>query len=257
VKHDLKFSFDPIVDLFSTNKSVEYLQFANSDRFKLNLKDFNSLRFIEKNSTLKTLNLSFIQFNEVEMKVLNESLKMNSTLNSLDFSHSNFEGPFDFLGQNNLKKFSYIGIWNTEEIYFKRFYQNLKSSSLQFLDLSMDYEKIFVSGIEIEDVGIFIDVLSKLETLETLIISKLNESIDFNKILSNPKLKELHLVSGLQSTEAFKKLMNALNNNETLTLLDISKNYHINFKSVTEWDKIKITNQSLKTLQMSSKTKLN
>jgi hypothetical protein len=255
VKPNASFGMDTIFDLISINKSVEYFLITDCPSFKLNLKNINSLRFIEKNSTLKTLNLSNIYFSNIEMKVLNESLLMNQTLTELDFSHSNFNGPFEFLNQPNLKKFKYIGIWYHDESEdLKEFFQNLKSSKLNYLDLSVDY------GIEFEitDIGDLINVLENHETIEILVmncISNLKDSINFKQLLRNQKLKELHLIYGIDSSDSLRDLFIALNENDNLTHLDVSFNDHIHYQSTTKWDDIKITNKTLQTLQMTSNIK--
>jgi hypothetical protein len=55
------------------------------------------LKFIEKNSTLKELDFSFISFTDQEMKIFNKSLMVNESLTNLDISYSNFVGLYEFL----------------------------------------------------------------------------------------------------------------------------------------------------------------
>jgi hypothetical protein len=94
-----------------TNASVESLSISFSRDISLNLKDPNSLRFIEKNSTLKTLNFSSLTFKINEMSILNDVLK-NNTINSLVLSQSNFCGPFEFLKNGILEKLDFSSIWS-------------------------------------------------------------------------------------------------------------------------------------------------
>jgi hypothetical protein len=223
---------DEIFDSISVSNSMEALFLKK----KINLKDFNSLRFIQKNSSLKSLVFSGIYFSQLEMETLNDSLK-NSSLTSLNLSNGNFQGPFGFLGNDNLREFTFQSI--PEAFNVKDFFQHLKiNKSLRKLYLSLKY---IVKEIQYDFEELF-DIMSSHKTLKSLTIDyfdQLNVS-GFHKLLKNPNLKELHLTQCFSKLNQFENLMKELNNNESLTILDVS----LNRKQIS-WNDSKIRNKTL------------
>jgi hypothetical protein len=245
VKDDLTEDYlSGIFDVLAKNTSVESLSISFSQDISLNLKDPNSLRFIEKNSTLKTLNFSSLAFETIEMTILNDALMKNNSITSLDLSHSNFCGPFEFLKNGTLKKFEFISIWNHYlSIDENEFLQNLKSSnSLTHLDLS---SRLFV-GVEIDKKKIqaLIEVLESHQSITSLTMNYIL-NIEFQKLLNNPKLEELSLDG---SATFFDGIIVALNSNLTIKRLNLS---NTQFNSKMDWDNFKLTNKSLQTFKMS------
>jgi hypothetical protein len=255
---------DGIFNALAINKCVEELKLVNNTSNGLKLKDSNTLKFIEKNSTLKCLNFSNIQFSEIEMKILNLSLMNNDSLTELDLSYSNFRGPFQFLEKMNLKKFTFLGIleslklkdnliygdfgikisYNYEQII--GFINHLKSNtSLTNLTLSNGYCKVEY----IREFGEMIDYLSSHENIESIFLEEfieMKEPTDYHQLLKNPKLKNLSLPWSIKSTDAFENLLNALNENENIQNLNISWNNRIDSQFYFE----KISNKSLQTINM-------
>jgi hypothetical protein len=141
--------FDGILDSFSTNKNIESLKISMENITPWKLNNSNSLRFIEQNSTLKTLSLQYFQFDEIEMKILNDSLMGNNSLKDLDLSFSNFQGPFKFLKNNNLNNFTFMETWSSlESIHFLDFCAHLKSNS-SLIHLNLSKIQFFINSFEL------------------------------------------------------------------------------------------------------------
>jgi hypothetical protein len=127
---------DLLLNALSKNTSVENVILSNkSDKISLIDLDFDLFKFLEKNSTLKSLIFGSAQFSGNQMKSLNESLLKNDSLTELNFFFSNFKGPFEFLKKKNLKTLNFhlyvLGIEN-----FQDFSQMLKrNTSLKNLKL--------------------------------------------------------------------------------------------------------------------------
>jgi hypothetical protein len=106
--------FLKIFDSLSRNQSIEELKVACMDYDRLKLRF--PLDFIEKNTTLKSLDLSNVEkFSGSEKMLLNDALMKNNSLNELNLSFSDFQGPFEFLKKKNLKKFTFLGIWESSK----------------------------------------------------------------------------------------------------------------------------------------------
>jgi hypothetical protein len=236
---------DRIFKVLAMNKSVEKLVLVGNSKIQMNLSDPNSLRFIETNSTLKTLNFSNIQFSHKEMNILGESLLKNDTLTELNFSFSNFTGPFDFLKKKNLKIFDFKEIWNFYSVSFSQFLDS--NSSLISLDLSPQFYDKYQNVDEIKTV---IDILSDHKTLERITLNHFSDkylNFDFSKLLKIQNLKELRLKNCL-TLKSLEYILIALNTNTSLTILDISEN---ELTLEPKWE-IKITNKILKCLDLTS-----
>jgi hypothetical protein len=236
---------DGIFDSLAFNKTVDYLRLTFSPSISLKLGDSNSLRFIEKNTTLKTLDFKSLKFKDEEMKILNESLIKNDSISELDLSSSNFKGPFGFLQKKNLKVFSFLRIWKTlKKDHFQDFIFNLQCNrSLMDLDLSIGhFSMTYLTEI--------ISVLSEHKSIEVIKMNKftgINNSKKLYKLLKNPNLKELKLKGSIRLPESFEKIFQELNENQTLTTLDISGNI-LNESLLT-----KIKNETLQKLHMTGK----
>jgi hypothetical protein len=183
------------------------------------LENPQSLRFLETNQTLKTLDFSYVNFKQEQMKMLSDSLKLNQSITELNFTFSNFN-CWEFLkSSNNLKKLVY---------YLNRF--------------SM-FEK------DIECLKDFVQIVSKHQSLEILKLDApniLDDSLKAYLFLETPKLKELTLIRCLK-TEEFEEFIKRLNENTTLTKLHL--NYH-EFQNV--FTDMEITNQTIQVLNLSS-----
>jgi hypothetical protein len=258
-----------MLDALSRNCTIEELIFSN---LKIGLHQHFSLQFLETNTTLKSLNLSNVQqFSGEDNMFLNDILMKNNTLTDLNLSYSNFFGPFEFLKKNNLKKFTFFKFWESLkqinpkkinlfglELRFphhknlKDFVQCLKSnSSLIHLSLSKENHEEEKS----KEFGELIDVLSSHKTIEYLSMKnfkKLKESLDFHKLLKNPKLKELELNGSLNSGDSFEKMLKLLNKNTNLTLLDVSGN---EMNSIY-FEKFKITNNTIQKINFAGIVKI-
>jgi hypothetical protein len=239
---------DNIFDALSVNTSIETFNL----RLGMNLKDSNSLKFIEKNSTLKNLTFEHLKFKNNEMLILNDCLVKNDSIEFLNLSVSNFQGPFEFLKKKNLKIFKYHDIWDSLDFNeIDDFLKNMKSNtSLVDLDLSMSMKKI-----ERNKINELIEILKDHENIESISMADYQfenpEPIDFYKLLKNPKLKELKLNGSFGTSKELEKLFFALNENENLTNLHIS-----NISNYPDWDHVKLTNKTLKKLIISGLTTL-
>jgi hypothetical protein len=205
------------------NTSISKFFISGYSTFQLNLHSIESLRFIEKNSSIKELDLSFIQFNEIESKFLGECLMKNNSITSLDLSESNFKGSFDFLRLDKLKSCTFTFLFS--EIDFKGFLENLKlNTSLKKLDIALKYLN--------EDSNFFfhnlIDILSEhsgnIEDLSFNGVIYPGKPIEFHKLLKNSKIQKLSLVDSIEISESFEKILKGLSDNNTLLHLDISGN---------------------------------
>jgi hypothetical protein len=238
---------DGIFDSLALNKTVDFLKLTYGASAFLILGNSNSLRFIENNSTLKTLDLNHLMFTEEEMIILSEALLKNVSLTELNFSFSNFKGPFGFLQNKNLKVFSFMRIWKTlEKKNFKDFIYNLKhNSSLIDLDLSIGHSNM-------ENLREIIGVLSQHKSIEILKLNRFSgkyDSIDFHKLLKNPTLKELKLNRSIRLVESLENILQGLNENQTLLTLDISGN---DLDKDLSTFKFKITNETLQKLNLTN-----
>jgi hypothetical protein len=258
-----------ILNALSRNHIIEELKFSN---MKIGWYQHFSLQFLETNSTLKSLDLSYVQqFSEDNNMFLNDILMKNNSLTDLNLSYSDFFGPFEFLKKNNLKKFTFLGIWESLkpinpkkinlfglELRFpdnrnvKDFVQCLKSNS-SLIHLSLSKENSVEE--KSKEFGGLIDVLSSHNTIECLSMKnfkKLKESKDFHKLLKNSKLKELKLEGSLETGNSFEKVLKALNKNENLTLLEVSGNE----MDYIYFEKFKITNNTIQTINLAGLVKI-
>jgi hypothetical protein len=238
---------ETILESLSTNKTVEYLKITDSSFLELNLKDSNSLRFIEKNSNVKILDFSNVEFTDTEMKIFNYSLMKNNSIIELNLSGSVFKGPFEFLTKKNLKKFSFFESWNHLNFdSVNDFIKHLKFNQSNSLGFSMSRD-----DSDVEELGEILEVLMKLEKLESLEMDCLFEdySSHFYKLLKNTSLKYLKLRENI-SEDVFENLLKALNDNETLTHLDISLVENEDYPK--DFSDLQINNKTLKTLKMNS-----
>jgi hypothetical protein len=236
---------DSIFQALETNSSVKKLKISYRCKILLNLKDEESLRFIEKNLFIKTLNLSGIMFIESEMKILEECLLKNQSINDLNLSGSNYAGSFDFLQNGNVKVFSFCDIWGRSSVNFNNLFDNLKSKcSLNVLDVSGNYDE----NPQIEE---FIEIMSDVNTrVKHLKMNSLEASIDlnFHKLLKNPNIKKLELMDSFPYTSLpLSTFFSELISNKTLLSLDICEN-----DPKFNWDKIKETHNSIEFLNLSS-----
>jgi hypothetical protein len=65
------FYLDGIFNALANNTSIQTLGLPQYFGIRMNLHYQNSLKFIEKNSTLKELDFFFISFTDQEMKIFN------------------------------------------------------------------------------------------------------------------------------------------------------------------------------------------
>jgi hypothetical protein len=241
--------FDLIFNALEVNKSLTELILSQYSEGKLNLQSLESLKFIEKNSSIKVLNFSRISFTETESKLLGEYLMRNNSITSLDLSSSNYEGSFGFLQNNILQNFNFRDIWKISRIDFKQLFDNLKSNkSLKKMDFSFGFQK--TSNMNIHK---FIEIISEhsgnIEDLTLNGISYATESYELHKLLKNPKIQKLSLMKSFfdESSESFVNFFNSLNENNTLLSLNISENL---IKNVIY--NFQLSNSSIEILDISS-----
>jgi hypothetical protein len=233
-----------IFNALRINKSITDLKFSEFAQITLNLKNPESLQFIEENSTIRVLNLSYFQFSEMEMEILGESLTKNRSVTDLDLSNSNYSSSFNFLKKNFLKKFSFAKIWGLE-IDFKNFFENLKfNESLTKLNLSFGY------GLSEDDNSLvhkFIDFMAEFNgNVEELIFNILPQNnYQLEKLLKNQKIRKLDLMgSHLDNSETILNLFKELNKNDTLIYLDIS---NTDLREAN-WDELQFENSTIESL---------
>jgi hypothetical protein len=242
---------DLIFSALEINQSVETFRISEYSPIELDLRNSETLRFLEKNSSIRILDFSLITFQKSEMKIFNESLMKNKTITNLSLNSSNYGGPFDFLQNNILKLFTFSNIWNVlKEENAKNLFNNLKlNRSLTDLNFS-DFHKVSEElNSMVQD---FIDLMSEFTgNIEILDISKLSNTegvYGFNKLLKNQKIKVLVLTQSFHP-EPLVDFFNKLSYNNTITRLILNDN---NMENYTD-DDIKISNSSIESFYFSSK----
>jgi hypothetical protein len=255
-----------IFNALKVNKSIKEFKIAEYSYIELNLKEFESLQFIQENSFIKSLNFSHINFKEKEIKILNECFMKNKSITNLDLSYSNFKSSFDFFQNNILKILTFKTIWDVlDEEDFNNFFQNLKSNqSLTELDLSFGYEEGIIDSKQ--NIHKFIDFISEEGNIEYLTLnnfSHVKDSFDFHNLLKNSKLIKLSLVSSFpaENPKPIADLFKGLNENKTLLELKISgndmKGSDIDWNDMkgsdVDWNEIQITNSSLELINLSGR----
>jgi hypothetical protein len=234
--------FDEIFEALGLNQSVESLKIG----LELHLKHPESIKYLGNNQALKTIDFSRLFFKKEEKNALNDLLMNSKSITDLNFSFSNFEGPFDFLKKSNLKKLTFISIWKFFDP--KNFIYNMKdNTSLTHLDVSLTH--LFNPLNEISDVHLLIEILASHENIEEIIWNQMiymHGSFEFQKLLKNPKLKKLNLNNSLKNSTLF---FEALNENNTLKNLDISMN------KKSEFEDFIIINESIETLDLHGNSK--
>jgi hypothetical protein len=243
---------DVIFDAIKINQSVKEFQISKNPNFKLNLKNLESLRFIEVNSTITMLNLNWIVFTEEEIYILGDTLKKNKSITNLDFSRTNYSGSFDFLQNNILKNFSFVDLWNLT-FDFQNFLFNLKSNE-SLIELDVSYRQFWTYGEiekEMNEIHEFIDTMSgfkgNIYDLKLNYLGWKSNTYPIFKLLKNPKIQKLELMSCL-SIKSVVDFMEELKSNETLTSLNLSDSNNLN------WDEIQFSNQNIVDLYMKSKS---
>jgi hypothetical protein len=229
--------FDEIFEALGLNQSVESLQIGE----ELFLKHPESIKHLGNNQSLKTIDFSTLAFKKDEKRALNDLLMNSNSITDLNFSHSSFDGPFDFLKKSNLRKFTFINIWKFVDT--KNFIHNMKeNSSLTHLDVSLT--QLFFSLDEVPEVDLLIEILASHENIEEIVWTHMiymRGSFKFQNLLKNPKLKYLNLKKSLKSSTLF---FEALNENRTLEKLDISMHSNCEFEDFI------FTNKSIETLDL-------
>jgi hypothetical protein len=250
---------DLIFKALDSNIFVKSLNISHFSLIELNLNDSESLRFIEMNSCLENLNLSSINFKEIEIKLIGEYLINNKSITKLNLSNSNYSGSLDFLKNNILKEFSFKEIWKIKEqnsymTDFQNFFDNFKANkSIKVLNLSYGFQSTICNPI-VDD---FINIMSEHEgNVEELTLNRMfnsNETLNFHKLLKNKKIKKLELneLFTSKTCESMAKFLLNLKDNDNLTSLDLSEN-DIG-ESNEAWDKIQISHKGIETLNLSSK----
>jgi hypothetical protein len=239
--------FDDILDALAFNSTVETLELSHLSEIHLN--DPNSLKFLEKNQSIKTLNLGNVDFEKEQMIAMGEALKNNDSITELNFSFSNFSGSFKFLQKSNFKIFKFQNIWQ-RCASLKDFVDNLKlNQSIIKLDVSsyLDEEEL----TEVPEMHELIDVLSVHKRIEDLTwkeMKKFQNEAQYHKLLKNKSLKSLNLNHSLKSSKLFFK---ELKNNQNLTFLDISSK-----ESWIDLENFKINNDSIETLIINGFSKI-
>jgi hypothetical protein len=245
-----------IFNALKVNKSIKEFRVAEYSDIELNLKEVESLQFIQENSSIKSLNFSHIIFKENEIKILNECFMKTKSITNLDLSYSNFKSSFDFLQNSILEILTFTKIWDVlDDEDFNNFFQYLKSNqSLTELDLSFGYGEGIIDSKQ--NINKFIDFISEEGNIEYLTLNyfcQSRDSFDFHKLLKNSKLKTLRLVSSfpVENPKPIADLFKGLNGNTTLLELKISEN-DMNGSDVN-WNEIQITNSSLELINISGK----
>jgi hypothetical protein len=242
-----------IFDALRINKSITNLKLSDFTQITMNLKNPESLQFIEENSTIRVLNLSHVQFLEMEMEILGESLTKNRSVTDLDLSNSNYSSSFNFLNKNFLKKLSFEKICELE-IDFNNFFENLKfNESLTKLNLS--FEKYGLNEDDNSFVHQFIDLMAEFNgNVEELILEYLPQNnYQLEKLLKNQKIRKLDLTgSHLDNSETILNLFKELNKNDTLIDLDISD---IDMREAF-WDELQFQNSTIVSLNFMGNSKI-
>jgi hypothetical protein len=242
-----KFYLDCILKALSVNKTVESIKFSKEKLIQLNLEDINSLRFIEKNNTIKSLDLSLITFNKSEMKIISDSLKKNHTNTEINFTSSNFE-VFDFLsGCKKLKTLKF----DASFCYFNplNLIKNLElNESLTSFELDLHKLNMNATTLNVEIIlNYLVKVLSNHPNLKHISLEYLNHVYGDIKLVGllfkMQQLEELNLKHC--STINFEELFS--NISESLIKLDLSNNNMENFTLNQE-----IKNQSIEYLNLNS-----
>jgi hypothetical protein len=247
-----------IFEGLGSNKSIKEILFNVSvhiEGHSLNLKDVESLRFIEKNSTLKIVNFSDITFSEKESNILNDTLCKNKSITALNFSHSSFLGPYEFLQNKNLKSFEFHNIWGIKGINIQDFLENLKLSN-SLMNLKLNFSKYLSPNKENVKIHELINILSELQSIEEIHLNscqKVKEDFPFQILLMNPKLKILELENSL-STDSIEPFFKELNSNKSLKSLNLENN-RLGYSPV-QWNEIQLTNKSIEIFNLGSKNKI-
>jgi hypothetical protein len=239
---------DSIFEALAVNQSVKEFGILYFCQSKLNLTNSETLRFVENNSTITSLDFSLIEFEIVEMKILSECLLKNKSITNLNFNLSNYNGSFDFLQNNTLKFFSFPKVWdvlNDEEI--NALFENLRLNH-SIIDLT-DNGGSNQFNSKFQD---FIDFMSEsMKNVETFVFKNNfnnGEPYEFRKLLKNPKIKLLEF----KRSFCPKSLVNFLND---LSMSDSIKRLIINENNMNDYieDAINISNSSIEFFDFSGK----
>jgi hypothetical protein len=229
---------------------VNEIKLTSFSKINLNLESVKSLKFIENNSNIKTLNFSNFKFKDKEIKMLTQCLTENNSITNLNFSFSNFTGPFLFLQKNILKEFSFLNVWKElSESNLDDLLLNLRSNfSLTKLDFSNDKHGKLEFNPKIQE---FIDLMGEnngnVNHLKLNYLYQTKKMYEFNKFLENPNIQELELNRSFSP----ENLIYFLNRNTSLKSLNISDN----FMGTYFKDDIQISNSSIQILNFSGEGK--
>ena len=216
-----KGALDVIFDSLSNNSTIETIQLSYFSNLKLNLKNSNSLRFLESNRFLTHLDFRKIVFSNLEMNILDESLKQNETLKELDLSLSNYCGTFEFLQNKLLRIFKFDDIWkNYLTLEDSLLLELSKNSTLKEIEFGKGYTK-YETEILL-DIGKLIEILSKHESIERLRLTNLKDVVktdEFWSLLVNHNLKSIDVSKtfSVNSAQNMKKFLETLSQNSTIT----------------------------------------
>jgi hypothetical protein len=114
------------------------------------------------NSCLENLNLSLIDFKEIEIKLIGEYLMNNKSITKLNFSNSNYSSSFDFL-KNNFKA----------------------NKLIKVLNLSYEFQSTICNLIVNDFINIMSEQEGNVKELTLNRMSNFNKTLNFHKLLKN------------------------------------------------------------------------
>jgi hypothetical protein len=255
-----------IFEALKFNQTIESLTLVDKNSIKLDLKSNKSLEFIETNQTLKSLNLSRINFSNEQMELISQLLCKNQSITELDFSYSNYEGSFEFLKDQNMKQLKYFKFENMKHQSVIHFVKNFQwNQSLNDLNLSFGFNssrynitnKILEGGEDyVELIDELMDLISNHKSMNSFTLRTTNvmkSSHKFKKLLKNTNLTELSLNLTLREfNEGIIEFFEELNNNESLTNLEVSFGFSL-FEGPKHDLNFKIFNNCIENLTLSGK----
>jgi hypothetical protein len=188
--------FDDILDALTFNSTVETLALSHLSEIHLN--DPNSLKFLEKNQSIKTLNLGNVDFEKEQMIAMGEALKNNDSITELKLNQSIIKLDISsYLDEEELTEVpemhELIDVLTVhkriEDLTWKEMkkFQNeaqyhilLKNKSLKSLNLnhSLTSSKLFFKELKNNQNLTFLDISSKESWIDLEDIKIHNDSIE-------------------------------------------------------------------------------
>jgi Ran GTPase-activating protein (RanGAP) involved in mRNA processing and transport len=207
ISNNLLKDMDKIFESLMENKKLKVLKISGMDfLYDCHLKDLNICKMLEKNNSLKQLNMNDCFLSNLDLYYILSAMSSNPTLEILNINRT--------IG---CYQYSHHVVYSRQNLNMDQHFQN---TSLRVLNLkSIDLDEYMLNAIA--------NGCTSLQILNlegNFLVNHKNPMQAFEFLKKNETLKELNLKENYLSSKQLEPLFEILKENHTLEKLDISEN---------------------------------